>query len=132
MFYQEFLKLKILIDQMFKILEKEVLMNGNRVPEEIMGKFVEIVKYIRAAIYPQELKEEFYLRVLSWRSGKFSNNKWILMYMPFLTMYLLPPLAMEKYIIAEILNCENLNIGELPMNMISDINKPTEINIQEL
>lgn len=76
------------------------MVNSTRIPEEIMPKLVEIIKYIRSAIYPQELKEEFYLRVLSWRSGKFSNNKWLLMYMPFITMYLLPPLAMEKYVIA--------------------------------
>lgn len=44
-------------------------------------------------------------------------------------MYLRPPLPIEKYLIAAILNSGNLNIGEMPLCVISDVNKATDINI---
>lgn len=50
--------------------------------------------------------------------------------MPFLSMYIRPPLALEKYIVAAILNDDKLNIGELPLSIVSDVNKTTEANVQ--
>ena len=64
---------------------------------------IELIKKIRQSAYPRELKEEFYLRVLAWRNGLNMNNTEILKYMPFFTMYLRPPLSLEKYLVAGIL-----------------------------
>ena len=33
LFFQEYLKLKILMDTVFRILEKEVMVNSTRIPE---------------------------------------------------------------------------------------------------
>lgn len=118
------------MDVLFRTLETQI--KADKIPQEIITKVIEIIKYIRQSIYPQELKEEFYLRILSWRKGRHSNNIEIMRYMPFITMYLRPPLPIEKYLIAAILSCETLNIGEMPLCIVSDVNKATDINIQDL
>ena len=59
------------------------------------------------------------------------NNTELLQYLPFFTMYLRPPLAIEKYLVASILENENLTLRNMPLCLVSDINKATEANIKE-
>lgn len=59
------------------------------------------------------------------------NNTELLQYLPFFTMYLRPPLPIEKYLVAAIIENENLRLINMPMCLVSDINKATEANIKE-
>lgn len=45
------------MDSLFKILEKECSINSTKIPEEIMRKIVEIIKFLSQSIYPIQLKE---------------------------------------------------------------------------
>ena len=103
LFELELKRLQGYINFIFEVIEKESRLNSKRIPEEVIQKFKEMVKIIRQAIYPQQLKEEFYLRVLSWRNGKYMNNTELLQYISFFTFYLRPNLALEKYIVAAVI-----------------------------
>lgn len=105
-------------------------MKGKNVPEEIMPHFRDLVKIIRQNPHPIELKEEFYLHILGWRNGKHMNNTELLKYMSFFTMYLKPPLALEKYLVAAILENQSLSLGNMNLCLVSDVNKATEANIK--
>lgn len=63
----------------------------------------ELVDLIRHALVPEELKEELYLHLISWRKGRFNNNTELLQLIPTFTMYIKPPLQIEKYLVAAIL-----------------------------
>lgn len=57
------------------------------------------------------------------------SNKVILQYLPFLTMYMRPPLQLQKYLVASVLNSQSLPLGSLPLSIVSDVSKATDLNI---
>ncbi|CAM6005153.1 unnamed protein product [Sphagnum balticum] len=78
---------------------------------------------------PEELKEELYLHLIGWRKGRYSNNTEVLEMLPAFTMYLKPPPPIEKYLVAAILQNENVEISDLPLCLISNMNERTPENI---
>ena len=78
----------------FAVAERESRVNSKTIPNEIMRNFKELVKEIRQALYPQQLKQEFYLRLISWRKGKYMTNTELLKYISFFTFYLRPTLTL--------------------------------------
>jgi hypothetical protein len=46
-------------------------------------------------------------------------------------MYMRPPLALEKFIIAEILDKPSLVLGDLPLSIVSDIARVSDISIED-
>lgn len=58
------------------------------------------------------------------------NNTEMLRYMPFFTMYLRPPLSLQKYLVAGILENEKIQIENMAFCIVSDPNKQTEANIK--
>ena len=51
-----------------------------------------MVDAVRHSLLPEELKEEIYLHLISWRKGRFGSNTEIISLLPAFTMYLKPPL----------------------------------------
>ena len=124
----EFKRLSDYMKAVFDIAEKESRANNSkRIPEEAMPKLKEMIRIIRHSVYPQQLKEEFYLKLLSWRNGKHLNNTDLLQYISFFTFYLRPPLTIEKYLVAAVISNESLSLQENPLCLVSDINKATEL-----
>lgn len=70
-------------------------------------KIIDSVKYlvetIRHSLVPEELKEEMYLHLIGWRKGRYGNNNEVLQLLPAFTMYLKPPIHIEKFLAAAIL-----------------------------
>lgn len=51
---------------------------------------------------------------------------------PWLTMYLKPPLQIEKYLVAAMVECKRDEISQYPMCLVSDVNKPTSDDILKI
>ena len=74
-------------------------------------------------------KEEIYLHLISWRKGRFANNTEVLQLLPTFTMYLKPPLPLEKFIVATILQNESVQMMDFPLCLAANPNEPTTENI---
>lgn len=71
---------------------------------KILSQVKELIDLVRHAIYPEEIKEEIYLHLIGWRKGKHGRNLEVMELVPWLTMYLKPPIQIEKYLVAAMLD----------------------------
>ena len=134
MFHNEVKKILPTINEILKKIETNVSI---KVPlSETIPTFVDNIKFIidtiRHSLVPEELKEEMYLHFISWRKGRYGNNTQILQLLPAFTMYLKPPLQIQKYLVAAILQNDNLNLNDLPLCLATNPNEPTSDNIYQL
>jgi hypothetical protein len=125
-----------------KILNTYILFNiekyihGRRSREDMIDKILtplkELIDLVRHAIYPEEIKEEIYLHLICWKKGKYGRNAEVIEMIPWLTMYLKPPLQLEKYLVASILEAKYHDLDKFPLCIVSDVNKPTSDDILKM
>lgn len=118
------------MDKMFVAVEKTTKQNYNKIAQEIIPHLYKIIKFVKQATYPEQLKQEFYLKIICWRNRNSSNTE-ILKYAPFLTMYLRPPHVIDKFLVAAIISNRSLSIGQLPLSIVTDVTKSTDIKLIE-
>lgn len=83
-----------------------------------------IINMVRHSAFPTELKEEIYLHLITWRNGKNGGNDEVIRLLPAITMYLKPPLELEKYLVAAILDNEGVDITEMPLCLTTNLKDP--------
>jgi hypothetical protein len=92
----------------------------------IMSKIIDNIKhltdFIRHSMMPEELKEELYLHLISWRRGRYGNNTELIELIPTFTMYIKPPLQIEKFLVAAILQNDYLDLQDLPLCLATNPN----------
>ncbi len=83
-----------ILRRMFDVVEGDVLRGREREVwvMKITMQVKELIDVVRHSIYPEEIKEELYLHLIGWRKGKYGKNTEILELIPWLTMYLKPPI----------------------------------------
>lgn len=71
--------------------------------DKILTPTRELIDLVRHSIYPEEIKEEIYLHLIGWRKGRYGKNHEVMELIPWMTMYLKPPIQLEKYLVASVL-----------------------------
>lgn len=92
---------------------------------KIIEPIKELIDFIRHSLVPEELKEELYLHLISWRRGRYNNNTELLQLIPAFTMYIKPPLQIEKFLVAAILQNDFLDLQDLPLCLATNPNEKT-------
>lgn len=67
--------------------------------------------------------------MIGWRKGRYGSNNEVLQLLPAFTMYLKPPIHIEKYLVAAILQNENTELTDLPLCLATNPNDPTTDNV---
>ena len=84
-----------------------------------------LIDVVRRSLVPEELKEEIYLHLIGWQRGRNGGNREIVELLPVFTMYLKPPLQIEKYLLAAILQNESIDLQDYPLCLSTNPNEPT-------
>jgi hypothetical protein len=63
-----------------------------KIAVRIVDDFKAIIEIVRRSLVPEEMKEELYLHLITWRRGRYSNNTEMIQLLTTFTMYIKPPL----------------------------------------
>ena len=93
-----------------------------------MEYFIKILDVVRNSTCYEELKEEFYLHIITYKQQNNHIRPLLLYFLPVFTMYLKPPLTLERYLVSWVIAHEKIDLSQYPICIASNFNYSIQEN----